>query len=90
MKYEDRLHKLSPFIGTFMQEEKRNTSGACQGTKYFSYKGEVLDDIRTRIENSESLGCKIIRNMAVENIIRDKKGIQSGHKMPCLSRKFEK
>jgi len=31
-----------------------------------------------------------IRNMAVENIIRDKKGIQSGHKMPCLSRKFEK
>ena len=28
--------------------------------------------------------------MAVENIIRDKKGIQSRHKMPCLSRKFEK
>ena len=36
-----------------MQEEKRNTSGAYQGAKYFSYKGEVLDDIRTRIENAE-------------------------------------
>jgi hypothetical protein len=29
-------------------------------------------------------------DMAVENIIRDKEGIQSGHKMLYLSRKFEK
>lgn len=32
------------------KEEKRNTSGAYQGSKYFSYKGEVLDDIRTKFE----------------------------------------
>lgn len=50
---EDRLYKLSPFVGTFMPEEKRNTSGAYQGAKYFSYKGDVLDDIGTRIENAE-------------------------------------
>ncbi|MBQ6871626.1 MAG: GIY-YIG nuclease family protein [Bacteroidales bacterium] len=54
VEYEDRLYKLSPFVGTFMPEEKRNTSGAYQGAKYFSYKGEVLDDIRTRIECSET------------------------------------
>ncbi len=50
VEYQDRLYKLSPFVGTFMPENKRNTSGAYQGAKYFSYKGEVLDDIRTRLE----------------------------------------
>lgn len=50
VEYKDRLYKLSPFVGTFMPEEKRNTSGAYQGPKYFSYKGEVLDDIRTKFE----------------------------------------
>lgn len=51
VEYEGRIYKLSPFVGTFMPEEKRNTSGAYQGAKYFSYKGEVLDDLRTKIEN---------------------------------------
>lgn len=37
-----------------------------------------------------ALSPDFIRNMAVGMIIRDKKGIQSGHKKPCLSRKFEK
>lgn len=36
VEYEGRIYKLSPFVGTFMPEEKRNTSGAYQGAKYFS------------------------------------------------------
>ena len=39
-------------VGTFMPEEKRNTSGAYQGAKYFSYKGKVLDDLRSIIESN--------------------------------------
>lgn len=53
VEYEGRLYKLSPFVGTFMPKEKQNTSGAYQGAKYFSYKGEILDDLRTKIENSK-------------------------------------
>ena len=50
IEYDGRIYKLSPFVGTFMPEELRNASGAYQGAKYFTYKGEVLDDIRTRFE----------------------------------------
>lgn len=50
VEYEGRIYKLSPFTGTFMPEERRNASGAYQGAKYFSYKGEILDDIRKRME----------------------------------------
>ncbi len=50
VEYEDRLYKLSPFVGTFMPEDQRNTSGAYQGAKYFSYKGKVLEDIRKELE----------------------------------------
>ncbi len=46
IEYQDRIYKLSPFVGTFMPEEKRNTSGAYQGAKFFSYNGKILDDIR--------------------------------------------
>lgn len=52
IEYQGRLYKLSPFVGTFMPSERRNTSGAYQGAKYFSYKGEILDDIRTKLENN--------------------------------------
>ena len=52
VEYEGRIYKLSPFVGTFMPEEKRNTSGAYQGAKYFSYKGKVLDDLRSIIESN--------------------------------------
>ena len=51
IEYEGRIYKLSPFVGTFMPEEKRNTSGAYQGPKYFSYNGKILDDLRTEIES---------------------------------------
>ena len=41
------------FIGNLLQEEHRNTSGAYQGAKYFSYNGKVLDDIRKEREDNE-------------------------------------
>ena len=50
IEYQGRIYKLSPFVGTFMPEEQRNTSGAYQGAKYFSYKGKVLDEIRKERE----------------------------------------
>ena len=50
IEYQDRIYKLSPFVGTFMPADKRTESGAYQGAKYFSYKGEVLDKMRIRIE----------------------------------------
>lgn len=54
IEYEGRIYKLSPFVGTFMPEDMRNTSGAYQGAKYFSYKGKVLDDLRSSMENEET------------------------------------
>lgn len=39
-----------PFVGTFMPEEQRNTSGAYQGAKYFAYQGKILDNIRKERE----------------------------------------
>ena len=54
IEYEGRIYKLSPFVGTFMPVGKRNTSGAYQGAKFFSYNGKVLDDLRTEMEKAES------------------------------------
>lgn len=51
IEFEGRIYKLSPFVGTFMPEDRRNTSGAYQGAKYFSYKGRILDDIRSEKES---------------------------------------
>lgn len=50
IEYEGRIYKLSPFVGTYMPEGQRNTSGAYQGAKYFSYKGKILDDVRKENE----------------------------------------
>lgn len=58
VEYEGRIYQLSPFAGTFMPAEKRNTSGAYQGAKFFTYKGEILDSLRTRIEASKTLDSK--------------------------------
>lgn len=51
IEYDGRIYRLSPFVGTFMPAEKRNSSGAYQGPKYFTFNGEILDDLRTRIES---------------------------------------
>ena len=50
IEYEGRIYKLSPFVGTFMPDDRRNTSGAYQGSKYFSFKGKVLEEIRMEKE----------------------------------------
>lgn len=54
IEYLGRIYKLSPFVGTFMPEDKRNISGAYQGSKYFSYKGRVLEDLRKECECLDS------------------------------------
>lgn len=52
VEYDGRIYKLSPFVGTFMPEERRNTSGAYQGAKYFSHNGKILDDLRSECEQA--------------------------------------
>ena len=56
VEYENRIYKLSPFVGTFMPDERKNSSNAYQGAKYFSYKGKVLDDLRKEFEKTEDDG----------------------------------
>lgn len=53
IEYQNRLYKLSSFVGTFMPKEKRNTSGAYQGARYFTYNGSILNELRTSIESKE-------------------------------------
>lgn len=53
VEYDGRIYKLSPFVGTFMPEDKRNISGAYQGSKYFTYNGKVLEDLRKSFEDDE-------------------------------------
>lgn len=50
IEYEGRIYKLSPFVGTFMPEDRRNPSGAYQGSQYFTYQGRVLQDLRNEKE----------------------------------------
>lgn len=50
VEYQNRIYKLSPFVGTFLPIEKQTPSGAYQGAKYFSYKGKVLDELRKEKE----------------------------------------
>ena len=54
IEYEHRIYKLSPFVGTYLPEEKRTPSNAYQGAKFFSYKGKVLDDLRKEMESDFS------------------------------------
>lgn len=50
VEYQNRIYKLSPFVGNFLPIEKQTPSGAYQGAKYFSYKGKVLDELRKEKE----------------------------------------
>lgn len=54
VEYDHRIYKLSPFVGTFLPEERRTPSNAYQGAKFFSYKGKVLDDLRKEMESDFS------------------------------------
>jgi len=51
VEYQGRLYKLSPFVETFLPEEQQTPSRSYQGSKYFSFNGKVLEDIRKEIEN---------------------------------------
>ena len=54
VEYEGRLWSLSAFCGTYLPEEKQNSSGAYQGPKYFSYNGKTLWDIRLEKEKMQN------------------------------------
>ena len=47
--------KLSAFAKRFMPDNMRTPTNSYQGSKYFTYNGEVLDDIRTRMEASKNV-----------------------------------
>ncbi len=53
VEYENRIYKLSPFVGTFLPDDKRTPSNAYQGAKFFSYEGKILNDLRKEIERAE-------------------------------------
>lgn len=55
VEFEGGVYKLSPFVRTFMPEDRRTASGAYQGAKYFSYNGQVLDDIRKAKEGEKKV-----------------------------------
>ncbi len=53
IEYQDRIYKLSPFVGTFMPEDRQVASGAYQGPHYFTFNGEKLSDLRRKKEREE-------------------------------------
>lgn len=55
IEYEGRIYKLSPFVGTFLPEDKQTPSGAYQGALYFTYKGERLSDLRFKKEMANAM-----------------------------------
>ena len=46
---EGEIYTTSGFCKKFMPEEKRNSKDAYQGPKYFTFKGERLTDLRTKL-----------------------------------------
>jgi hypothetical protein len=48
VEYDGKQYKLSTFTKVFIPENMRTPSDAYQGSKYFTYKGEVLENIRIR------------------------------------------
>ncbi|MBQ6533610.1 MAG: GIY-YIG nuclease family protein [Opitutales bacterium] len=50
VEYKGRIYKLSPFAGTYMPKNKRNASNAYQGSKFFSFRGKILEDLRKEAE----------------------------------------
>ncbi len=55
IEYKGRIYKLSPFVGTFLPEDKQTPSGAYQGPLYFTYKGERLTDLRFKKEMASEI-----------------------------------
>ena len=55
IEYEGRIYKMSAFVPTFLPEDQRNTSGAYQGPKYFTYQGQTLTELRTEAERRQGI-----------------------------------
>ena len=53
IKYQGKEYKLSSFTKLFIPDNMRTPSDAYQGSQYFTYKGEVLEKIRKRIESKD-------------------------------------
>lgn len=53
VEYKRRIYKLAPFVRKHMPKRQRNASGAYQGAKYFTYKGKLLDDLRSEREGRD-------------------------------------
>ena len=47
---QDARTKLSRFAHDFMSPDKRNTSGAYQGSMYFAFEGKILEELRKERE----------------------------------------
>ena len=44
--YFGKRYKLSAFVKEFYPKEKQYHSGAYQGSRFFSYRGKLLEEIR--------------------------------------------
>ena len=53
IEYENRIYKLSAFVGTYLPDEKRCQSNAYQGPKFFTYHNKHLTDLRIEMEGIE-------------------------------------
>lgn len=50
VEYKGHIYKLSPFVRKYLPKRQRNASGAYPGPKFFTYKGKLLDDLRSARE----------------------------------------
>ena len=46
VEYNGHHYKLSRFVKDFLPDEMRNVKDSYQGSKYFSYEGQLLEDMR--------------------------------------------
>lgn len=51
IEYEGRLWSLSAFTAEHLPESQQNSSGSYQGTKYFTYNGKTMVDLRKELGN---------------------------------------
>ena len=49
IEFEDEVYTTTGFCKKFMPTEKRNSKDAYQGPKYFTFKGELLADLRAKL-----------------------------------------
>ena len=49
IEFEGGTYTTTGFCKKFMPSGKRNTKDAYQGPKYFTFKGELLTDLRTKL-----------------------------------------